>query len=213
VLLQDVTDSGGLLIAAYNLPFNVLSLISETSFQVLLDSLPPADPPTTSLTNTFERLWEVTDFTFEENMVELRPALNTGGATSEAIILFGVIPPRFSLPTLTRTFWRYRKTLIRENAIRYATTPRGDNPSGNPDGESAISLTLVEQGMVRQNRVDLQADSPPATPIRELDSGTISYFANSTPQGILIQGWLQNTSTLRGELTTLIDEAHTLALL
>ncbi|MBI3867462.1 MAG: hypothetical protein HY299_02940 [Verrucomicrobia bacterium] len=218
VLIQDAKN-GTTDLVLYDRSFKVVSIpdAAGTQFTINLDSVPLSngDPDAASPT-TYERLWETTNFVFENNRIEILPALNSGGATSDAIILLGEIPIRYldpGWPTAPRKFWRFRNVVIANNIVGYASTPAGTTPVGNPANESAVSLTVVEKASVTANLVGTDFGSFPETPIRHQKSGTVYCFNNRTPSGALVPAWLQGTSLRQPELTTDIEDALALALL
>jgi len=91
--------------------------------------------------------------------------------------------------------------IIRDNRVRYV-----DSGSGNGNG---IRVYNAKNLLVRENVLDL-SQAPPPYPLNCKNCGSVGYFENRTPAGVLLRGYNENNTTSYNELETEADEAFIL---
>jgi len=90
--------------------------------------------------------------------------------------------------------------IVRNNRIRYV-----DGGSGNGNG---IKVYSAQNFLVSENVVDVSQTNP----LRNNRCGSVKYFDNRTPAGILIRGINEANNVLYSELETDAEDAFVLAM-
>ena len=152
----------------------------------------------------FFALPQFRDFTIENNVFELLPGRNDRLIAS-AVFLGSNLPAGYT-PGLHFTT---RRAAIRNNIVRYVSTPSGNPVAGYP-GDYAFSLKYCEDALVENNSIDLPGASHP---LFDQDCKSVRYFNNTSPGGVLRQGESGALWAKRDELTTLVDDALLLGFL
>ena len=91
---------------------------------------------------------------------------------------------------------------------------------GNPTLDLGIRITFCEAALIENNLIDLELANgvPVDNPMRDTYCQSVRYFNNTDAAGQLIQGAvadfdLTSISAIESELSSLVDEALTLAFL
>ena len=185
---------------------------SPTSFVYALNTDPLAAPDSGSLSGANVRpLWQMRDCVIENNTFEIIRSANDG-AQASGISLFAPFPT-LPFPFDTPSFppYIYRRVVIKSNAIRYADYIP-DAQDGRSSTDLAMQLLYCEDARVENNIVDLRLSdgSNVSDHIRHGNCGTVRYFNNVTPNGLLVQGAEgPNNPVKQDELVTAVEAALT----
>ena len=144
---------------------------------------------------TMQKVMGVNRLMVENNLIELA----TGTAASAAIQVDDGGTPGQAAPLPD---YVHGEVVIRGNKIRYL-----DGLFDTAYTGYGIEVNGTKYLTVKDNLVD----SAVTHPIRNSRCGSATYFNNTTPAGLLIQGWNQDLSRAYDELKTQVEDAFLLA--
>jgi hypothetical protein len=176
---------GGNPINPYNGFYEVLDVPTPTTFRYQMSASPGGNADAN--TGQYAEYWRVRRLVVENNVIELTPTLP--GTSASFGILLADYPQRSSLNL-------YLQSVIRSNVIHEVNDAADANSVG-------IYLWKCENGVTEQNMIDPAV----GTAILQYSSGTLEYFGNSTPSGVLLQGYDQQQSRKVDELTTKVEDS------
>jgi len=104
---------------------------------------------------------------------------------------------------LLKSGYVHGNIIIRDNRLRYV-----DSGAGNGNG---IRVYNAKNLLVRENVLEL-SPAQPLYPLNCKNCGSVAYFENQTPAGVLLRGYNENYTTSYGELETDVEDAFILAL-
>lgn len=170
--------------------FVVLNVPATDKFRYVMTS----NPGSGSVTGpTMQKAFGVAKLVVESNTIELATGSNG---------LIGIHLDDNSLSPQTPEY-AHGEVIIRDNKIRYVDGLFETGYTGY-----GIQVNGVKNLLVRNNVVD----TVPADPIRNLRCGSVDYFNDKTPGGVLIQGFNEDNSRKYDELETEAEAALVLAL-
>src|SRR5262249_17054642 len=122
---------------------------------------------------SYHALWQVGRLLFENNVVEL--VLNIIASGWEAPVAVNLCDTTGSHGSQ----FLYQQAIIRGNVIRQV-----DNASDSSNIPIAVFLDSCANAIVENNHINLDTDKP----LHQCAVGSIKYFNNQTPAGLLLQG-------------------------
>ncbi len=155
-----------------------------------------ATAPSATLTS-IQKVFGVDRLVVEENTVEL--------ATQTTGELIGIHLHDNGLTGQDPTYpaYPFGDVTIRDNRIRYVDGAFGSNYAGY-----GIQVNGAKNLLVRNNVIDCA----PLNPVRNIRCGSVEYFNDTTPAGVLIRGYNEDTSRKYDELETDAEDAFILGL-
>ncbi len=170
--------------------FVVLNVPASDKFRYVMVS----DPGSGSVTGpTMQKVFGIAKLVVEGNTMELA----TGSAG-----LIGIHLDDASLTPQTPDY-AHGDLIIRDNKIRYLDGLIESGYTGY-----GLQINGAKNLLVRNNVVE----AVPANPLRNIRCGSVDYFNDKTPGGVLIQGLNEDNSRKYDELETEAEDALVLAL-
>ena len=163
---------GGALSPYYNGTFAITSVPSPTQFKYTMTQDPGGNADNSPVP-TFGALWQVGRLIAENNVIEL---------------LLNVIASGWEPPVGIQLYdsvgshglqYIFQQAIVRWNIIRHV-----DNASDSSAIPLAICLDSCLNAIIENNDINLDA----TVPVRYYSAGTMKFFNNQSPGGILIQG-------------------------
>ena len=181
----------------YNGVFVVASVPNPTQFTYQMKSA-PSDNADASPAPKFGALWQVGRLVIENNIIELVLTITTLIDLPTAVRLER-IP---STPAAPVSPYALGQVVVRGNCIRHVdnTTDASALPLG-------IQLFSCEAAVIEDNVIRLDGTNP----IQFSGCGTVKFFNNQAPSGLLIQGFDVDNAHSVNELATDADLSLLLA--
>jgi len=185
--------------------FLVKQVLGDDQFTYQMQAVPQG--PAGSSPNC-RKVFGVANILVERNIIEL--ATGSGDATSKIGIYVDdgrsdVNPPGIDTTADTPEYV-YTEAIVRENRIRYLDAKFDATWSGE-----GVRVSGVKNAIVRDNVIECAPQ--PSRPIKNFRCGTVKYFNNKTPAGVLIQGFNGLSQLSQSELETEADDALVLTLI
>jgi hypothetical protein len=180
--------------ASYSGAYVVLTVQSSPAqFTV---NTPVTDPDTDATVTSLKKVFGVSRAIIEGNEIELAPGV--------ASLAAAYIDDNNSTSYPEAPDYVHGDIFIRDNKSRYID---GVTPTGTSD--LAIQINGAKNLAISNNVID----SANTKPMQNQRCGSVEYFNNKTPAGLLIQGWNIDTSKKYDELETDAEDALILAML
>jgi hypothetical protein len=188
--------------SAFNGVFTVSAVTASNKFQYLMASRPTSD---SSGQPTMKKVLGVEKLVVEANVVELAtfPSGQTPAWPAPVGIQLAADPS-----AAAALAYVYGDVIIRENKIRYLDGLFDPSFLGYP-----LNVQGARNLIVRENV--LESAPPGVAPLQNSLCGSVSYFNDETPAGVLVQG-VQTDATPNkkyAELATNAEDAFVLAFL
>ena len=151
--------------------------------------------------SSVKKVFGVSSLILEDNTVELATAISGELIGIQAQDWWGTTNPAQD-PTFPT--YVFGNVLVHDNKIRYVDGAFASNYAG-----FGVQINGALDLLVRNNVVE----AAPLNPVKNYRCGSVKYFNDKTPAGILIRGWNGDTNQKYDELETDAEDAFILGLL